>query len=259
MNNNTTTPPRPDWLIAEPEDVYHAKRATHVTSHSLAEFRRCPALYRRKQLGLVPERDTSAYALGRAAHTLILEGREVYEAWYIVGGPVNERTGQPYGTATKAYAEWASKQDVPVLSVADAAIVEEMAASVASHESARLYLTGGWAEGVVRARMGNEGGVPCQARIDYVLPSPEGDGVHIVDLKTCRDLDQFEDDVYEYGYLYQLAWYIQMAKMAGAKALDPFIVAVEKREPYRCGVWLPQAKVIEQAGQANRVALSGHI
>ena len=47
----------------------------------------------------------NASATGRAAHTLILEGRERFLAEYAIGGPINEKTGQPYGTTTKAFAE----------------------------------------------------------------------------------------------------------------------------------------------------------
>jgi RecB family exonuclease len=44
-----------------------------LSSHLLADFRRCPLLYYRKRLGLVPDEDRPAYLLGHAAHTLILE------------------------------------------------------------------------------------------------------------------------------------------------------------------------------------------
>jgi len=59
------------YLIREPAEVYHAKSKDHLTAHALNEFRRCPLLYRKKELGLVPERDTTAYLIGRAAHALI--------------------------------------------------------------------------------------------------------------------------------------------------------------------------------------------
>ena len=75
-----------DCLTCEPADVYHARAADHLTSHQLADFRKCPLLYRNKQLGLIEDEDRPAYRLGRAAHTLILEGRDRFEARYAVGG-----------------------------------------------------------------------------------------------------------------------------------------------------------------------------
>ena len=69
----------PDTLaskfIFEPADTYHAAAKDYLSSHQLADFRRCPLLYQWKQLGLAKDKDRPAYFLGRAAHTLILEGR----------------------------------------------------------------------------------------------------------------------------------------------------------------------------------------
>jgi hypothetical protein len=91
-------------VFREPAERYHASAKEFLSSHALAEFRRCPLLYRRRRLGLIPDRDSTAYQLGRAAHTLILEGREAYEQGYAIGGPVNPRTGQPFAAGTKAAA-----------------------------------------------------------------------------------------------------------------------------------------------------------
>lgn len=45
------------------------------------------------------------------AHCLILEGQAAFDEQYLVaGGPVNPKTGEPYGKATKAYAEWIAAQ-----------------------------------------------------------------------------------------------------------------------------------------------------
>jgi hypothetical protein len=76
----------------------------------LGDFRRCPQLYRKKKLGLIPDEDRPAYQLGRGLHTLTLEGRDRFEAEYAVGGPVNPKTGEFFGAATKAFAEWAAAQ-----------------------------------------------------------------------------------------------------------------------------------------------------
>jgi hypothetical protein len=83
-------------LSREPADVYHAKGKSLLTSHRLAEFHRCPLLYRRKQLGLVHEPYSAAFLIGRAAHTLILDGRAVFEREYAVGHclPARTRSGE---------------------------------------------------------------------------------------------------------------------------------------------------------------------
>ncbi|RMF72019.1 MAG: hypothetical protein D6738_12485, partial [Acidobacteria bacterium] len=118
------------FLVREPADVYHARGHGYLTAHRLAEFRQCPLLFRMREQGLIVDRDTAAYLVGRATHVLVLEGRERYEAEFAVGGPTNPRTGQPYGSNTKAFAEWAERRGKPVLSDDQAALVEQMAASV---------------------------------------------------------------------------------------------------------------------------------
>ncbi|MEL6397399.1 MAG: PD-(D/E)XK nuclease-like domain-containing protein [Planctomycetota bacterium] len=237
------------FLITEPASVYHAKAKENLSSHQLADFRRCPKLYIRKQLGLVPQRDSAAYALGRAAHVLILEGRERFEAEFAVGGPINPKTGQPFGTQTKAFAEWASSVGKPVLSDADAALLGQMHAGVRDHLFATELLRSGVAEGVVRAEYC---GVPCQARIDWVNPV---DGRGIVDLKTCTVLDDFEHDLHRYGYVHQMAFYRELVVEACGVELEVHLVAIEKREPYRCGVWQLSRRLLDRAADENVAAI----
>lgn len=237
------------FLIREPADVYHAKSRDFLSAHALDEFQRCPLLYRKKELGLVSERDTTAYLIGRAAHTLILEGRQRYEREYAVGGPVNPKTGQPFGSQTKAFAEWAARQNKPVLADAHAALVEQVAAAVQAHLFARELLAEGTAEGVVRCEYA---GHRCQARIDWINPI---DGRGIVDLKTADELDSFEMAMRAFGYLHQVAFYRALVAAVSGQVLPAHIVAVEKREPFRCGVWQVAPAVLDEASRQNEEAM----
>ncbi len=248
-------------LKCEPADVYHAKASEYLSSHQLADFRKCPLLYRRKQLGLIEDEDRPAYRLGRAAHTLILEGRERFEGKYVVGGPINPRTGRPYGRRTKAYKEWADQLDKEVLTDDEAALCEHMHAGVGGNEYASDLLADGMPEGVVRAEYC---GVPCQARIDWVNPQRG-----IVDLKTCDDLTWLESDARRYGYPHQLAFYRAVLCAAleaggdaecpafcqGTRSVPVYLVAVEKKEPHRCGVWRVGEDVLGLAQQENKEAI----
>lgn len=56
-----------DFLIREGEAEYRAKAMMRLTGHALADFRRCPLLYWKKQRGLVPDEDRPPYLVGRAA------------------------------------------------------------------------------------------------------------------------------------------------------------------------------------------------
>jgi hypothetical protein len=93
----------PSSVIQEPAEKYHAKAKEYLSSHALSDFRRCPLLYHKKKLGLVEDEDRPAYLLGRALHTLALEGRDRFEAEYVVGGPINPKTGELFGSNTKDY------------------------------------------------------------------------------------------------------------------------------------------------------------
>jgi len=198
---------------------------------------------------LVPERDSTAYVIGRAAHTLILEGRQRYEREYAVGGPINPKTGQPYGAKTKAFAQWAERQSKPVLSDVHAALVEQMAAAVNDHLFARELFAEGVAEGVVRCRYLDH---DCQARIDWINPL-EGRG--IVDLKTADELDSFEAAVRAFGYVHQVAFYRALVTQVSGHVLPVHIVGVEKREPFRVGVWQVAPPVLDQAQRENEEAM----
>lgn len=236
-------------LIREPADVYHAKSKKNLSSHALADFRRCPALYRKKQFGLISKHDSAAFQLGRAAHTLILEGRERFEREYAVGGPINPKTGQPFGSNTKAFAQWANHRGKPVLTDSDAALIEQMAASVHQHLFARELLCDGVAEGVVRCQCV---GHACQGRIDWINPLPDRG---IVDLKTCATIDTFEHDFRTFEYAHQLAFYRAIVRCVTGISAPVHIIAIEKREPFRCGVWQVLSAVLDEAQRENTEAM----
>lgn len=236
-----------DVLFNEPEWVYRAKAKEHLSSHRLADFRACPLLFRKKELGLIPDEDRPAFAVGRGAHKLILEGDDAFQASFAVGGPVNERTGSVYGANTKAFAEWAREQGKPVLTDAQFELITNLATCVRSHATARSLLEAGSAEGVVRHVYCD---VSCQARIDWFNPE-----FGIVDLKTTEDLDWFESDARRYGYLHQVAFYRSVIGQASGKSFDAWIVAIEKKEPYRCGVWKVGLDVLGMAQKENEAAI----
>ena len=82
-------------LNDEPAEAYHAKAKDFLSSHQLIEFAKCPYLYKKRISGLLEDKDSPAYFVGRAAHTRILEGVDAYQTQYAVGGPINPNTGKP--------------------------------------------------------------------------------------------------------------------------------------------------------------------
>lgn len=234
-------------LLTESMDHYQAQKSTHLSSHQLADFIRDPRLYRKKQLGLIAEADRPAFLLGRAAHTLILEGPGVYNREYAIGGPVNPKTGEKYGSRTKAFEEWAAAQGKPVLTDDQAFLVESLGASVHEHLHAKVLLAEGRAEGVLRFEYL---GVPCQARFDWINRERG-----IVDLKTCDDLDFLQGDARKYGYVGQMAFYRSGLQIVSGFTAPVHIIAVEKKEPFRVGVFLLGEDVLGIKQQENEDAI----
>jgi hypothetical protein len=218
-----------DILTSESADKYHAKAGEYMSSHQLIDFMACPFLYLKRRNGLVEDKESSAFLVGRAAHTRILEGIEVYEREYAIGGPINPTTGKPYGSTTKKFLEWQELQQKPIIPIDKADLIEQMHSGVRMNAHACELLTEGRAEGVVRT---DYRGFQCQIRIDWTNPEHG-----IVDFKTCDDLTWFENDARRYRYHYQLAFYQAVLAQVVGQFVPVYIIAVEKREPFRCGVW----------------------
>lgn len=237
-------------MIEEPAEIYHqqSKSGKYISSHLLSDFRKNPLLYSKKIKGLISERPSAAYAVGSAAHKLILEGRDAFDAEYIVDdGPINPTTGKPYSPDSKKFQQWAECIDGEVISTADFGLIVKMAHQVKENVEAQLLLCQGVSEGVVRCELE---GVPCQIRIDWFNPK-EG----IVDLKTTADIEYFESDCRRFNYIYQLAFYRSVLRKATGITYPVHIIAVEKVEPYTVGVWLLTEEVLDLAEVANTAAL----
>lgn len=238
---------RPDFIIIETAEEYQAKRKTFLSSHALADFRKCPALYRKKETGEIDDDDRPAYVLGRAAHSLILEGIEKFEAEYIVGEPVNPQTGKAYGKNTQAYQAWFDAQKMPVIAPSDFEFIKRLQIAVWTHIEAGNLLQDGIAEGVIRTDCC---GMPCQIRMDFF-----SERYGIIDLKTCDNLDYFEADAKRYGYIYQAAFYRAVLRNVASKKHPFHFIAVEKHEPFRCGVWLVAEESLDFAETENAAAI----
>lgn len=238
---------KPDYLIIEPAHEYHQKRDQFLSSHALSDFRRCPAFFRGKETGAIPDEDRPAYVIGRAAHTLILEGHDKFDAEYLVGEPVNPSTGKAYGKTTQAYQAWIDAQEKPVITPADFVFIRRLQTAVWLHNEAANLLDEGIAEGVVRAEYC---GVPCQIRMDF-FHTVNG----IIDLKTCDNLDYFEADARRFQYVYQAAFYRAVLRKVAGRDYPFHLIAVEKHEPFRCGVWLVAEDSLELAEVENVAAI----
>jgi exodeoxyribonuclease VIII len=193
-----------EYTSKETEPEYRARANDFLTSHALIDFLKSPAVFKAKADGAIEDGDSTNYKIGRAAHTLILEGEDAFDKTYVFGGPINPKTGRSFGHETKAFAEWAAQQDREVMPEEWRPIIEGMYESVSSHERAMNLLCDGYAERVVRTLipLGDGATMPIQSRIDWIAK-----GCAVIDLKTCHDIDSFERDFWTYRYHTQLAFY----------------------------------------------------
>ena len=243
----------PTCIIHEEENAYHArsKSGEYLSSHMLAKFQDMPFKYHAMVTGQLQEPERAEYAFGSAAHKMILEGREAFDAAYLVSdGPVNERTGKVYGKDTKAYQDWLSVQEHAVITTEDFNEILAMNENIIHHPEIckNILLPGGTAEGVVRAEVN---GIKCQIRMDYFHPE-----TGIIDLKTCRDIKMFEYDMRTYGYAFQMAFYRQVLAAATGTTYPVHIVAVDKTDFHIAGYWSLPAAELDIAERINTAAMN---
>lgn len=235
---------------------YHeaARDGKFLSSHLLGDFRKSPRLYRKKLNGEIEPTESSALAIGRAVHVLILEGRARFDEEFLVtDGPINAKTGEPFGKTTKAYREWAAAQTKEVIGGSDFNFMTKLRQSVWSHPVAQALLEDGIAEQTVRTTYCGE---PCQIRMDWFRSDYEGRPA-ICDLKTAQTLDYFEGDARRFGYPQQLAFYREVLKAASGSEIeaDCYLIGIEKAEPYRCGVWKLTSGFLDTAAMENERAI----
>lgn len=240
-----------NWIIHEDNEFYHqqSKSGKYMSSHLLGDFCKSPLLYNKKVLGQVEEKDSAAYAFGSAAHKLILEGRDAFDAEYIISdGPINERTGKPYGKDTAAFKSWAAQQGGKnIITTEDFGMCAKFQHSVWKNEPAAELLSKGVAEGVVRAEIE---GVPCQIRMDWFNPDKG-----LVDYKTTAELMFFESEVRRWGYVRQMAFYRAVINAVTKEKVPVHIIATEKCEPFSTGVWHLPPYILDEAEQMVFAAL----
>lgn len=229
------------------EDAYQGQ---YLTSHFLSDFRICPLLYKQKLNGEVIIDDTAAFQIGRATHALVLAGQDAFDEEYLVSaGPINPKTGEPFGKLTKAYKDWAATQTKKIILTNEFDFMSKLQEAVWAHPKAAELLDGCVCEGVVRTEYLGEN---VQIRMDAFNPNLKA----VIDLKTCDNLDFFTNDCFKYGYAEQMAFYRDVFKAAsGGVDTTAWLIAVEKRIPYRCGVWQVSEEMLAQAGKANERAI----
>lgn len=222
------------------------------------------------------QKDTDALVIGRAIHTLVLEGEEKYrETWRVArlgdGCPVNDKTGKYAGFASNAFKEWmaahpendpvnpatgelfdrkseyyqtwaAANPNICLLTADEDAENFAVRDAVLRNKDAAELLASGKPEQTVR--LDDFQGVPMQCRFDWVAP-----GNVIVDLKTVREMRFFKNDGYQFGYPRQFALYRMLYNLATGTTPDDVtfkVIVAEKAKPYQVAVLTVKPETLDK-------------
>lgn len=198
--------------------------------------------------------ETAAMRWGSALHCMVLEP-DRFASEYTIGGPVNPKTQQPYGSETKAFNEWAVAQTKPILTRDEHRIIVGMADAIAAHPIART-IRDAPRQTELSLFWTLDDGMQCKARVDCLQ-----DG-WIWDVKTCRDAGYrgFQHSIAEYRYHMQAAWYLDGVTRAGllnqsGPRCRVLWLAVENAPPYQLAVYQRSLDLLQIGHDANERAL----
>ena len=164
---------------------------------------------------------TPSMQLGTLVHMMVLEPDE-FESRIVATGPVNPKTGQPYGIGTKAYDTWQEENpDKIVVPDSVRTILERMPDEVrgifADPDAAREESFFAPAGAVLRE-------LETKARPDHLTSE------YITDLKTISDINDIPRAMKNRKYPFSLEWY---ARVLGETHLDRRWIFAETSPPYR--------------------------
>lgn len=237
-----------------PIEQYHGgDNATDFISKSgLDTFARSPAIFYARHLDpMRPPRPepTPAQVLGSMVHTAILEPGE-FDNRYAIAPKVDRRTkaGKEDWAAfvsTLRLGQEAADPDMVVQARA-------MAASVFRIKPLFDLLSAGEPE-VSAFYLDEPTGAMCRVRPDWV--SPAGDGVILLDVKSCMSArpDGFAKSVANWRYDVQAAMYSDGWEFATRQRVHGFVfAAVEKEYPFAAAAYMLDDDTIEKARKVYR-------
>lgn len=208
-------------LLGQSDIEYHADPAIGSTDAKLA----LDSIQKlRDQMdGLIPRRDSRAFQFGRVVHARFTD-RAHYDAM-ISTGPLNPKTGKPFGPDTNAFADWqAQNPGKVVLGARDLADLDLMDQRMPDRIRAIFADPLGVPESSYYQTIA---GVKVKARPDWIS------GGVIYDLKSIGNLDDAERHITKYRYWFSHAWYRMVVKAECGKSLPFRFVFAEKNSPYR--------------------------
>lgn len=235
----------PGLYTSMPAERYHAIAA--MSAGGLKRMQQSPAHFFGIQMDPnrpPPGEPSPAMVNGTLVHCALFEP-DTLDARYVV---------KPEGMSfsTKDGKAWRAEQTRIIVDV------EQMAAARA--QSARLRalpeLGALLADGIGESSafwIDEKTGELCKCRPDWT--SPAGDGVVIVDGKTCQDAspEGFGRAIWNYRYHLQAAWYADGYERATGTKVHGFVfAAVESSWPHQAAAYMLDDLVLDAARRENR-------
>ena len=223
--------PKPGVYTNIPFETYAAWDAlNHSTLKHLAKS----PMHLKCAMEEPPEAPSAAMQFGTIFHALFLEPKKA--AALMVPAPINEKTGNPFGRDTKAWAEYAVRHPGKlIVSQDEVAGFHTMAKNAAadpdivdlmrSEGQSEVCLV--WDDPMVGGR--------CKARVDRLLAKGAHKTIGRVDYKTAESgrIGKFRKACEDYGYFTANSFYAR-----GCRALDLFkpgaFLVFESARPFPC-------------------------
>lgn len=176
-------------------------------------------------------KDTKSLFLGRAAHSLVLEGKEAFDKEFAVAPSCDRRNK----AGKKAWADFATDNlTKTIVSTDDWVKIYGMDKAVRSHPFAKQLLAEGLSEQTVIWE-DEETGILCRCRPDRM---PKGHNI-LVDFKGCKDASAygFDKSIATYRYYRQAAMYLEGISIITGQKYDQFVlIGCEWEFPHRVDV-----------------------
>lgn len=206
------------------------------------------------------QKDADHFAIGRAAHALLLLGGDWRKAFHILPEGFSRAKTKQFAEEIAA-ADYAKSKGKSIIRAEDMALVEKIADRISANADARNALIRGVPE-MTLAWQDEITGVWLRARPDF-LPQSCIDGE---DLRVVSDLKfmaashcsprGFSKAIDNFGYHLSAAWYSEGIKQVYGKYPTHFLfIVIEKDEPHTVSTYWLEAEDIERGHKQMRQAI----
>lgn len=174
---------------------------------------------------------TPAQRFGQLVHEALLDPA-AFTASAVIGGPINAKTGKPFGRDTQAWAAYeAERPGKVIIDPEEHQAIERIRRAVMACDDARVLLEAAGPVELTIVWTDPETSVLCKGRIDKLAEF--GQDRVIADPKTCQAADErsFVRDIVKWKYHVQDALYIRGVEALMGKRPSFRFIAVEVEEP----------------------------